>query len=470
MNSHILRVLGIAVLSEIAVVLFGPSIAGAQGLTIVQPVPDASVTPNQQITVAIETSEGFSPVSFLVTAPEVAVEVAAPATSTSITIPSTVTGPYTVGVVAKDTSNQFKSAQVTIQIIPTVGPTSIVVTQPAIEVGALDPSVTQLTVIGAFPDGNFADITALPSTTYQSSNTAVAGVGATGNVLAISRGTATITVSNGAQSASVSVNVTSDPNALFAAVLPASRSVVVGNVASAFASMIYQGTVLRGGTVAKACVIEPFGTVPASFVFQQTDLQTNQPIGNPNEPVDIPIRQRRSFVFGFVPNEAFNPVDVPLLFRCSNTTPAAIIVGLNTLLVSASQTPVPDLIAIGDTLSHDGIVNIPGTTGIGLFVTAAINIGAAATITATVDDGGRSLPLSLSICQTNSGTGQCINPATPSLAATVSVGQNQTVTFSVFASGTGSVPFDPANNRLFLRLKDAGGITRGATNVAVRTQ
>ena len=32
------------------------------------------------------------------------------------------------------------------------------------------------------------------------------------------------------------------------------------------------------------------------------------------------------------------------------------------------------------------------------------------------------------------------------------------------------MPFDPAANRIFVRFKDAGNVTRGSTSVALRTQ
>jgi hypothetical protein len=119
------------------------------------------------------------------------------------------------------------------------------------------------------------------------------------------------------------------------------------------------------------------------------------------------------------------------------------------------------------TPSGDGIANIPGTNGTGFFAAAAINIGTGATITASADDGGKGLPLTLTICQTNPSTGQCLSPQTASVTTTFN--SNAALTFTVFVQGNGNIPFDPANNRLFLRFNDGGGVTRGATDVAVRT-
>jgi hypothetical protein len=43
-------------------------------------------------------------------------------------------------------------------------------------------------------------------------------------------------------------------------------------------------------------------------------------------------------------------------------------------------------------------------------------------------------------------------------------------TFAVFARGGSVVRFDSVNNRLGVEFRDAGGVARGATSVAVRTR
>jgi hypothetical protein len=258
------------------------------------------------------------------------------------------------------------------------------------------------------------------------------------------------------------VNVT-PASSLAAAILPVSRSVRVNATATAFA------TIINGGnTLATGCGISRTTNIPASFEFQATDPRDNHAIGAPNAPVDIPGRSVQTFIISLTPSAPIQPTDVALNFDCSNTQPAPATVGLNTLLLSASTAPVPDIVALAATLANDGIVNVPGENGMGLFGVATSNVGARGTITATADTGGAALPVTLSICQTIPTNGTCLSPAGPSV--TLDIEAAGTPTFVVFVAGHGNIPFDPASNRVFVRFTDGANVTRGATSTAVRTQ
>jgi hypothetical protein len=251
--------------------------------------------------------------------------------------------------------------------------------------------------------------------------------------------------------------------ALVAAVLPSSRSVQVGTTATAFATIINAGSVMATG-----CGLSLLTSLPVTFAYQTTDPATNQVTGSPNTPVDISAGAAQSFVFALTPSAAIAPTDVQLSFGCTNTNPAPISSGLNTLLFSASDMPVPDIVALTATLTNDGIVNLPGTNGAGAFAVATVNMGASASITASADTGVAVLPGVVNICETNPANGQCISAINASV--TTQINANATPTFGIFVQGSGNVPFDPAANRIFVRFQDGGGVTRGSTSVAVRTQ
>jgi hypothetical protein len=140
---------------------------------------------------------------------------------------------------------------------------------------------------------------------------------------------------------------------------------------------------------------------------------------------------------------------------------------VNTLLLAASSGPVPDIVALAATLGANGIVDLAGVPGAGAFAVAAVNVGTSAPITASADTGSAPLAIALALCQTQPTTGLCLSPVGPSVTTQINAGD--TPTFAVFVASTGSVPFDPAVNRIFVRFKDAGGVTRGSTSVAVRT-
>jgi hypothetical protein len=57
----------------------------------------------------------------------------------------------------------------------------------------------------------------------------------------------------------------------------------------------------------------------------------------------------------------------------------------------------------------------------------------------------------------------------PAASVTTSINTGATPTFTIFVNGNDFVSFEPANNRVFVRFQDAGGVTRGSTSVALET-
>ena len=250
---------------------------------------------------------------------------------------------------------------------------------------------------------------------------------------------------------------------LAASVLPGSRSVQTNNTATVFASMINSSASTGTG-----CKIEPITTLNANFSYQTTDPATNRPTGSANQPVDIPAGALQTFILSFMPQQATPPTDVRLRFGCDNLTPAPEISGVSTVQLSASDSAVPDVVALAGTLSNDGTVRVPGGAGVNALSVATVNVGTSSDINVTADTGNATLPVNLSVCETDPVTGACLGSAGASVST--SVGAGETPTFSVFVQARGNVSFDPGVNRIFVRFRDAGGVVRGSTSVAVTTQ
>jgi hypothetical protein len=273
----------------------------------------------------------------------------------------------------------------------------------------------------------------------------------------------TVTITAGTAVAASFVPDTASNLTLVAAVLPDSRSVQIGATPTAFATMINAGP-----ADASTCTIAPATSIPASFVFQTTDPTTNALTGTANTPANIASGAAQSFVIAFTPTAAFPPTDVAFAFTCANApAPAASITGVNTLNLSASTTPVPDIVALAAS-GDPGYVDIPGATGTGVFAVATVNLGIDATITAAANTGAANLPVTLLVCQTDPASGACL--ASPSATVATDIPPNATPTFGIFATGSAPVADMPGVNRVFVTFTDSNGVLRGETSVAIRTQ
>jgi len=250
---------------------------------------------------------------------------------------------------------------------------------------------------------------------------------------------------------------------IVAAVLPSSRSVEVGNTATAFATIINAGT-----TAATGCAIALGTDIPATFTYQTTNPATNAATGTANTPVTIAAGAFQTFVFAISPTAAFSSTDVALDFTCTGLDPAPTLSGINTLLLTATASAGPDIVALAATVSGNGTLSLPSTTGAAAFAVATVNVGAVDAITVSADTGGTvTLPVTIAICQTVPATGACM--AAPASTVTTTIPANGTPTFGVFVTGTGNVATLPGADRVSVRFTGSSGTVVGSTSVAVQT-
>ena len=254
------------------------------------------------------------------------------------------------------------------------------------------------------------------------------------------------------------------PSVLLSSVLPGGRSVQVGANPTAFATVLNTGS-----SALNNCRILLPTSAPAGMTmsYATTNPATNAVTSADDPMVTIPANGSQSFVIAFEDTSPALDPSQPLLFVCDGTTYAPIVVGLNTIDLQFSSTPIADVIALAATASNNGIVEVPlSMQGAGAFAVASDNIGESDTITVTADTGAATLPLDITLCQTSS-NGQCLAPPAPSV--TLNYTTNLTPTFSVFITASANVPFAPATSRIFVRFLDGAGVSHGSTSVAVET-
>jgi YVTN family beta-propeller protein len=283
--------------------------------------------------------------------------------------------------------------------------------------------------------------------------------------VAIETVVATINVGSAPAALGSFVGKVTPPSAVLSSVLPGGRSVQVGATASVFATILN-----IGATALSGCRIVLPSSAPAGLglTYETTDASTNVVNSGANPPVTIAAHGLQTFRVDFQSTAAVTDTAQPLLFLCTGTGYAPITVGLNSVDLQFSSTPIPDVLAIAATASNDGIVRVPFSAGaLGAFAVGSENFGAAGQMVVSADTGAASLPVAVTLCQTNPSNGQCLGPPAPSVSLDFLA--NATPTFSIFVSASAAVALAPATSRIFVRFADTSGGSHGSTSVAVAT-
>ena len=247
------------------------------------------------------------------------------------------------------------------------------------------------------------------------------------------------------------------PTTLVNSVLPTSRSIPVGTLATIF------NTVINAGANTAYGITLSMNPAPAgTFAYQQTNCATNAIIGSPNPSLDLAPSGVLCYVLSFTPSATFAAASVHIQAQASNAPSTTLLTGINTWLLRSTSIAGPDIIALTTTTDFHQVA----CSGANAFAVALSNVGAAAIgdITAVANTGSVSLPLSISISETNPATGVVIGDH---ILQTVGAGENRTV--AVFVTFNGCIAFDPAANRIFIEFRDASNNVVGSTSTAVST-
>ena len=230
---------------------------------------------------------------------------------------------------------------------------------------------------------------------------------------------------------------------LRSSVLPNSRAATVGQPVTVFATMLNSGDAeLTNCSVALA------GSDPYTFSYQRTDA-TNAPVGTADTPFSIAAGANQSLVLSFTPTAAASGDEVRLTYACDGAT-APNVPGVNTVFLTASAAPTPDIVPILATPSGDGVLRFDTIGQVRAMSAAAVNIGETAQIDVSATAPFLPNAVSLRVCETNPANGQCLAPRADSVR--VNFAQNETRTFAVFADAADNagIPNLPAVSRIYL--------------------
>jgi len=244
---------------------------------------------------------------------------------------------------------------------------------------------------------------------------------------------------------------------LFNSLLPTSRSVSVGTLATIF------HTLVNGGNIPAENVTLMMGNQPAgTFAYYQTDCQTNVVIGSINPILDIPASGIICYVLMFTPTSSFDATNVDIRAEMNSLPITDVYPGINTWLLRATASAGPDIIALTTTADLHQLA----CSGTNAFAVALSNVGASASgdIIVSANTGSAMLPVNITISETTPATGQIIGDN-----ILENVGANANRTLVVFVNFHGCINFDPAVNRIFIEFRDAANNIVGSTSTAVST-